>query len=128
MVNIQKKNSYLYMIEDLSLKGYITWSEKRGGVEVIAVLMFTTGEKAEEYIYKVLPRRGYEGKVGVCRVSNAMIKPWIKQMRDADIDYALIDVPPIAADQFSEGYIRAEEELVRDYAIVDLDTLSKRYL
>ena len=110
-MEIRTSGEYLYVIEDRQLGGFITWMEKG----ISGVFMFTSGEKAEEYIYELatpdrLPH------LGVCRVSKRRRRDFVNQMLEAGIEYAVIDVPKHHGDEFC-----ATEEM-RNYGIVDLKT------
>lgn len=118
----------LYTLLDMKINGYLTWTETKPHPigEVIGVLMFTTGELAEEYIHKVMPARAEF--VSVCRVSKELSSVFIAQMIASKIDYALIDVPPIAVDEHAEGLKGFEQDYVRDYAIVDIKKAGARFI
>ena len=119
--------SALYAILDLKLDGYITWSEKKKGIgEIIGVLMFSKGDLAEEYIHKVMPARAEF--VSVCKVGKKVAHTFVAQMVSAGVDYALIDIPPIAVDQLAEGEVAAQQDLDRDYMIVDMKKLAVRFM
>tara|TARA_R110002096_G_scaffold186882_12_gene366055 strand:+ start:91 stop:429 length:339 start_codon:yes stop_codon:yes gene_type:complete len=104
----------LFTLRDTSLKGFLTWMEKNTS----AVFLFTTGEKAEEYHSKVFPNR----PISVYPVPKARMKDFVCSMLNSGLEYAIIDVPWQHAD-VNEVY---EDEVVRDYAIVDLHTVRAR--
>lgn len=125
---------YLYGIFDKTLGGFITWRENKPKPvgEVAGILLFTTGVKAEAYIEKVMPLR--VGLVKVVAVARNKMCQLVNEMMQAGIDYALVDVPPIAVDQLSEGIDKAEtlgddkNDLIRHYGIVDLRKVVARLL
>lgn len=125
MITINIPGAALYAIHDIMLNGFITWFENKHGVEIRGILLFTTGEKCENYIHKVMPARVEH--VSVCKVPRRKMQAFVAQMVTSGIDYALIDVPPIVVDQFSEGVDLAERELIREYGIVDLKKLHARF-
>jgi hypothetical protein len=90
--------------------------------------MFTTGERAEEHIHKVIPAR--HEHVAVCTVRKARVQAFIFQMLRAQIYYALIDAPPTSFDQLAEGidFAQSAGDLHRDYMIVDLRKLAPRFM
>lgn len=104
----------MYALQDTKLKGFITWQEKGA----IAVFLFSSGEKAEEYWHQVFPTR----PLSVYAIDKRRLKDFVVSMTNADIGYAVIDVPWQHAD-VNEVY---DDEVVRDYAIVDLRTLNAR--
>jgi hypothetical protein len=108
-------NSRLYALDDKELQGLITWTEKH----VNAVLLFTTGVKAEEYWHKVMPHR----PLRVYSVTKANMENFVHSMLNSDISYAVIDVPW----QHADTHNVYEDEVVRDYAIVDLRKLKARF-
>ena len=105
----------LYALNDEDLKGFITWTEKR----VNAVLLFTTGLKAEEYWHKVMPHR----PLRVYSILKDRMEGFVHSMLNSDITYAVIDVPW----QHADTHNVYEDEVVRDYAIVDLNKLRARF-
>ena len=126
--NVHISGNALYAILDLILNGYITWFEqKKGHGEVRGVLMFTTGDRCEEYVHKVMPARAEH--TSVCRIGRPQMQDFVKKMLRARVEYALVDVPPVSTDQLAEGEAAAESagNLVRDYAIVDLKKLRARF-
>ena len=126
--SIHIPGDFLYAIHDTKLNGFITWHEKKPQPvgDVSGILLFTTGELCEEYISKILPKR--INFVSVCKIGKQNMKPFVHNLLKNQIDYALINVPPIVVDQFSEGEKIAEQDLIRDYMIVDLKKLVARFL
>tara|TARA_Y100001937_G_C7057360_1_gene302066 strand:+ start:557 stop:892 length:336 start_codon:yes stop_codon:yes gene_type:complete len=106
----------LYALSDETLKGFITWTEKR----VNAVMLFSTGLKAEEYWYKVMPHR----PLRVYSIQKDRMEVFVSSMLNSDITYAVVDVPW----QHADTHNRYSDEVVRDYAIVDLKKLKARFM
>lgn len=127
-ISIQLPGTALYALLDIELNGYITWTETKPAPigEVIAVLMFTSGELAEQYLYKVMPARSEH--ISVCRVSKQLARTFVGQMLQSKINYVLLDVPPIAVDQLAEGELEAQQTLDRDYMIIDIKRMAARFM
>lgn len=106
----------LYALSDKDLKGFITWTEKH----VNAVLLFTTGDKANKYWYQVMPHR----PLSVYSIPKKRMEGFVHSMLNSEITYAVIDVPWQHADTTTVH----EDEVVRDYAIVDLRKLKARFM
>lgn len=83
-----------------------------------AIFLFTSGEKAEEYHNNVCPWR----PISVYAIKRTRMKEFVYSMLNAGIEHAIIDVPWQHAD-VNEVY---EDEVVRNYAIVDLRTVIAR--
>lgn len=109
MVEAHIIGSALYALHDKDLKGFITWMEKGTS----AIFLFTSGEKAERYIAETCRHR----PVVVYRIDKHKAKDFVATMLNAKIEYALIDAPPEHADVWNVH----DEEVVRNYAIVDLN-------
>jgi len=107
-------NDKMYALQDTKFKGFITWMEKGVG----AIMLFTRGEKAEEYRQRVYPTRPLD----VYAIDKHRAKDFVASMVNANIDYAVIDVPW----QHTDVDGLHEDEVVRNYAIVDLRTLHAR--
>lgn len=103
-----KLGSRLYALFDKKLGGFITWMEKGAG----AIFLFTSGDKAERYAHLVWPNR----PLSVYLIEKAKASVFIASMLKSNIGYALLDVPPEHADVY-ELY---DDELIRNYAIIDL--------
>ena len=114
MVEVTKIGSKLYAIYDRQLKGFITWMEKKTS----AIFLFTTGEKAEKYIHDVSVGR----PLVVYLIHKHKARAFIDQMLNAGIEYALIDVPSEHTNILEEQ----RDEIVRNYAIVDLRLAARR--
>lgn len=106
--------SRLYALYDKQLKGFITWMEKGAG----AIILFTSGEKAERYATLVYPTR----PLVVYIIDKRRAADFVHSMINAGIHYALIDVPPEHADTTQEY----TDEQIRDYALVSLVTVRAR--
>jgi hypothetical protein len=106
----------LYALSDSDLKGFITWTEKR----VNAVLLFTSGDKANEYWHEVMPHR----PLSVYSIPKNRMENFVHSMLNSDITYAVMDVPWQHADTTTVH----PDEVVRDYAIVDLRKLKARFM
>lgn len=81
-------------------------------------MLFTRGEKAEEYHQRVYPRR----PLTVYAIDKRRVKEFVASMVNAGLGYAVIDVPWQHAD--IDGL--HDDEVVRNYAIVNLRTLHAR--
>lgn len=106
----------LWVLHDKDLNGFLTWTEK--GVN--AVLMFTSGDKAEEYFRNVFPSR----PLSVYRVHRSRMQNFVHSMLNSQIDYAIINLPWQHADWMNVY----DDEVVRNYAIVDLRILKDKFL
>ena len=115
-MNIRSVGESLWVLHDSDLNGFITWTEK--GVN--AVLMFTSGDKAEEYFRNVFPNR----PLSVYRVQRTRMQNFVHSMLNSQISYAIVDLPWQHADWINVH----EDEVVRNYAIVDLNLLRAKYL
>ena len=105
----------LFALHDSQLNGFITWTEK----EVNAILLFTSGEKAEEYWQKVYPERPLQ----VYTIHKSRMEVFVASMLNSQVTYAIIDVPWQHADWTQEH----EDETVRDYCIVDLNLVRAKF-
>ena len=105
----------LYALHDENLNGFLTWMEKGTS----AILLFTTGGKAEEYINMVYPKR----PLSVYAVHKTRMTTFVESMIVSGLEYAVIDLPWQHAD-WTESY---EDDVVRDYAIVDLRMVKARF-
>lgn len=103
-----KPGRVMYVLHDKDLKGFLTWMEKG----VIAVLMFTKSELAEEYRFKVFPTR----PIDVYQIHKTRMSVFVSSMLNSNIQYAVIDAPWQHADVLNEY----DDEVIRNYAIVDL--------
>jgi len=106
----------LYCLNDTKIGGFITWCEKGTS----AIMMFTTGDKAEEYIAKTYPGR----PISVYKLSKTRMKSFVQSMVNSGIEYALIDVPW----QHFDAYNEYDDEVVRNYGIVDLNAVAARMM
>lgn len=106
--------SRLYALFDNELKGFITWIEKGES----AILLFTTGQKAEAYLNRIRAGR----PVDVSIIDKRRAKDFVDVLLIRNINYALIDVPPEQTDILNDH----PDEVVRNYALVDLRTLRAR--
>lgn len=111
-----RRTGELFILQDTEVKGAITWMEKG----TAAIMMFTRGEFAEEYITRIYPTR----PIVVYKVRKQQMKDFVHNMLNSGIEYAIVDVPWQHAD-ISESY---EDEVVRDYAIVDLRLVVARFM
>ena len=112
----ERRTGELFILQDTELKGAITWMEKG----TAAIMMFTRGDFAEEYVTRIYPTR----PIVVYRVRKEQMKDFVQNMLNSGIEYAIIDVPWQHAD-ITESY---NDEVVRDYAIVDLNMVRARFL
>lgn len=108
MTDSFKIGSKLYALLDKQLGGFLTWSEKN----TVAIFLFTNGQLAERYADMVHPNR----PLVVYQIDSRKSKEFVAQMLNSDVQYALINVPPEHADVFNVY----EDEVIRNYAIVDL--------
>lgn len=106
--------SKLYALYDSQLKGFITWIEKNES----AILLFTSGAKAEAYLNRIRAGR----PVDVSIIYKQRAKDFVDMLLVRDINYALVDVPPEQTDVMNDH----PDEVVRNYALVDLRTLKAR--
>lgn len=106
--------SKLYALHDKQLGGFITWQEKGTS----AIFLFTSSDLAERYAYEVHRYR----PIVVYLIHKSKSRDFVDQMLNAGIEYALINVPPEHADTFNVY----EDEVVRNYAIVDLRTVKAK--
>lgn len=109
-----KVGSALFALLDTELKGFITWIEKNNS----AIMLFTSGERAEAYLEAVNRNR----PIIVYSIKKTAARDFVDQMLKSDIRYALIDVPPEQTDILNSY----PDEVVRNYALVDLKTLRAR--
>lgn len=114
-MNIQVASGSLWALHDDDLRGFLTWTEK--GIN--AVLMFTTGDKAEEYFRHVFPAR----PISVYRVHKTRMQNFVHSMLNSKIEYAIIDLPWQHADWLNVH----DDEVVRNYAIIDLRLVKAKF-
>jgi hypothetical protein len=106
--------SKLYALHDKQLGGFITWQEKGTS----AIFLFTNSDLAERYAHEV-----HHGRpLVVYLIHKSKARDFVGQMLNAGIEYALINVPPEHADTFNVY----EDEVVRNYAIVNLRKVNSR--
>ena len=109
---IQRPGDRAYVLKCPNREGFLTWDLEGRRY----LLMFTTGEKAEEYSERVL--ESVQGEVGVIEREDSM--DFIKAIVATGVHWAIWDFPP-EVDQYD--YLTPTLEEKRNYGVVDLKGL-----
>jgi hypothetical protein len=112
MIVIQKPGDTAYVLKCPERGGFLTWDHE----DKRYLLMFTSGDKAEEYSERVLEHM--QAEVGVVRKEDS--EEFIASIVANGIHWAIWDYPP-TNDQFA--YWEATLEENRNYGVVYLKGL-----